>query len=273
MFASSWAMDAPKELGYGIVLSPGGFVIRGVYFGVHADFDPLIAPLLAGMKTLHGGVDPTANVQLLGWIASLELLADGPLVLPPQGDGAHDTFVSSLSPSSLPSLSPHLHTQANTQQQYVKSIETHQHTPLSRNAMLSFFVYVANAPVPAGSDWFIIINLYGGGDSVITSFPPSTDPSSTSSYAGRDTAYVWQLYGNMANLSPPFNGAIITYISGMVSALGSEAAGLPGYAPYPDTEFTREEAQARYWGDGAPRLRAIKADVDPKGTVYSPQGF
>lgn len=96
LFASDWALQhAPKELGYGIVLSPGTFVIRGVFYGARGDFDSLIAPLLDGMKALHAGVDPAANVQELGWIDSLVLLAGGPLVVPPQGDGSHDTFVSS----------------------------------------------------------------------------------------------------------------------------------------------------------------------------------
>lgn len=108
---------------------------------------------------------------------------------------------------------------------------------------------------------------------MITSFPASTDPASTSSYAGRDTGYVWQIYGNMVDLMPPFDEDVIGYLGGMVDALGVEAAELPGYAPYPDTTFSKDEAQKRYWGGGAPRLRAIKALVDPKGTVYNPQGF
>lgn len=95
LFASDWALQhAPKELGYGIVLSPGTFVIRGVFYGVRADYDALIAPLLAGMQQLHNDVAPAATVEELGWIDSLILLAGGPIVLPPQGDGAHDTFVS-----------------------------------------------------------------------------------------------------------------------------------------------------------------------------------
>lgn len=106
-FASAWGLQfAPKELGYGIVLSPDQMAIRGVYYGSRADFDGIIAPLLVGMKALHEGVDPTSSVQELGWIDSLKLLADGPLVLPPQGDGAHDTFVSFPSSSSTPTPHP-----------------------------------------------------------------------------------------------------------------------------------------------------------------------
>lgn len=117
------------------------------------------------------------------------------------------------------------------------------------------------------------MNLYGGCDSVITSFPPSTDPSSTSSYAGRDAGYVWQLYSNTKDMLPPFDQAIIGFVAGMVDALGPEASDLPAYAPYADTTYSQQEAQDRYWGAGAPRLRSIKAVIDPKGTVFNPQGF
>lgn len=59
----------------------------------------------------------------------------------------------------------------------------------------------------------------------------------------------------------------------MVAALGPEAKSLPAYAPYADPELSRADAQTRYWGAGVPRLKAIKQAVDPKGTLYNPQGF
>lgn len=119
----------------------------------------------------------------------------------------------------------------------------------------------------------IISNLYGGPGSIITSFPPSTDPSSTSSYAHRDTGYVWQLYAYTANSMPPFDNDIISFVKGMVDSLGPEASNLPAYAPYADTALSQAEAQVRYWGAGVPRLKKIKAQVDPKGILYNPQGF
>lgn len=92
--ASEWAYDnAPKELGFGIVLAPGSFVVQGVYYGSRAAFDSLIAPLLAELKIIYGE-DPSTSVNQYGWIESLTVLAGGPLVLPPTGDGQHDTFVS-----------------------------------------------------------------------------------------------------------------------------------------------------------------------------------
>lgn len=59
----------------------------------------------------------------------------------------------------------------------------------------------------------------------------------------------------------------------MVDALGAEVARLPAYAAYVDTALTKEEAQVKYWGAGVPRLKAIKAAVDPGAVLFNPQGF
>ena len=90
-----WGLEsAPKELGYGVVISPGNIVIRGVYYGSQSTFKTIIAPLLALLKQANGGVDPSASVRSLGWIASLTDLAGEPLVIPKYGYDEHDNFVS-----------------------------------------------------------------------------------------------------------------------------------------------------------------------------------
>ncbi|KAL0630899.1 hypothetical protein Q9L58_010247 [Maublancomyces gigas] len=247
-FATNWAyQNAPKELGFGIFVSANQFVVQGVYPGSIAALDDILDPLLAEMISLNEGKTPESSVQSYNWIDSLTVLGGGHLETPPEGDHSHDTF-------------------------YVKSLDTHQCTPLSYAALESLFTYLYTTTPPSNSEWFIIANLYGGSDSVITSFPPSTDPASTSSYAGRDTGYVWQLYGYTEDSLPPFNVDIISFVKGMVDALGDEGD-LPAYAPYADTELTQEEAQVRYWGGGVDRLKAIKAAVDPTGILYNPQGF
>jgi hypothetical protein len=144
---------------------------------------------------------------------------------------------------------------------------------LSLTALNSMFTYLYTNPAPPNTWWMIISNLYGGPGSVINSFPPSTDPASTSSYADRDSGYVLQFYGSTASTQPPFNNQIMTYVKSMVGALGDEVKNLPAYAPYNDPELTRAEAQQKYWGAGVPRLKAIKSQVDPKGILYNPQGF
>jgi len=100
-FAQGWGQtEAPKELGYGILLFPkGSFFVRGVYYGPKAKFDSLIAPLLVKLKAIHDGKDPTASVQTLGWIDSLTALAGSSLTTPVKGYNLHDTFVSLPSPN------------------------------------------------------------------------------------------------------------------------------------------------------------------------------
>lgn len=99
-YATNWAQqNAPKELGFGIYIGGNQFVIQGVYPGTRAAFDTLITPLLDEMKTLNEGKTPQSSVEELSWLESLTALAGGPLVTPPGGDNAHDTFVS---PSSSP---------------------------------------------------------------------------------------------------------------------------------------------------------------------------
>jgi hypothetical protein len=265
--AQNWGQQsAPKELGYGILVFPGGGVIvRGTYYGSKASFDAIIAPLLAKLKTINGGTAPTSSVKVLGWIDSLTDLAGSSLVTPVKGYDLHDTFVS-----------PHRHHVCPIfvdEHKYAKSIDTKQSAPLSLSALQGLFNYIYNTSPPSGSSWMIIANLYGGPGSVINSFPASTDPSSTSSYAGRDSGYVWQLYAYTSNSQPPFVSAIIPFVENMVGALGAEAANLPAYAPYTDPELSQADAQTRYWRDGVARLKAIKSQVDPKGILYNPQGF
>jgi FAD/FMN-containing dehydrogenase len=248
-YAANWALTAPKELGYGIELFPGNqFVIRGVYYGSQTTYQSIIAPLLTKLKSLNGGKGPTSSVQQLGWIDSLTALAGSSLTTPAAGDGSHDTF-------------------------YVKSIDTDQSTSLPLAAYTGLFNYLYSTTAPNNSQWFIIVNLYGGTGSIITSFPPSTDPSSTSSYAGRNSGYVWQIYGYTSNSQPPFPNSIITFITGIVNSMGSSVANLPAYPAYADTQLTQSQAQTRYWGASVPRLKTIKAAWDPKGILYNPQGF
>jgi FAD/FMN-containing dehydrogenase len=102
--AQNWGqMNAPKELGYGILLFPEGtFIVRGTYYGSKSSFDTIIAPLLAKLKAAHGGKEPTKSVKVLGWIDSLTDLAGSPLVTPVNGYDQHDTFVRHQAPKSRP---------------------------------------------------------------------------------------------------------------------------------------------------------------------------
>lgn len=114
-YATNWALqNAPKELGFGIYMDDGKrFVIQGAYQGTKSAFTTLIAPLLAGMKTFNQGKTPSTSVIQLGWIDSLTALAGSSLVTPPNGDGSHDTFVSTPLPLSLLSYETNIASMSN----------------------------------------------------------------------------------------------------------------------------------------------------------------
>ena len=152
---------------------------------------------------------------------------------------------------------------------------TKEATPLSLAAFQGLAAYLLDTnKLPQNVDWFIISNLYGGPGSIINSFPPSTSPSSTSSYAHRDSGYVWQFYANTALDIPAPSGSIVGYLKAMVASLGPEAANLPAYAPYADPELgVGDDAHNRYWGAAVPRLKTIQKAFDPKDILYSPQGI
>lgn len=92
--AQNWGQQsAPKELGYGIIVSSSkAVVVRGVYYGSRTQYDSIIASMLAKV-TAVGGNPAQNSVQNLGWIASLVALAGEALETPQKGYNEHDTFV------------------------------------------------------------------------------------------------------------------------------------------------------------------------------------
>ena len=103
--AQDWGQqNAPKELGYGILVFPGvSMTIRGVYYGSKTNFNTIIAPLLAKIKPYIGNQTPATSIKTLGWIDSLAELAGSSLVTPVTGYDLHDNFVRAL-PSSHPQV-------------------------------------------------------------------------------------------------------------------------------------------------------------------------
>lgn len=108
------------------------------------------------------------TIQPLGWLASLGVLAGGPLLVPatgPVGTGQNDTF-------------------------YAKSLVTKTAQPLAAEEWNAFWSFVidqgqgAKAPSP----WFSIINLYGGAGSQI-----NVPLSNSSAYPDRDALWVFQV--------------------------------------------------------------------------------
>ncbi|KAL7266474.1 hypothetical protein RUND412_010979 [Rhizina undulata] len=247
------ANTAPKELGFGVVLGAGGsFTIRGIYYGSEAQYKVVIAPLMAQLQALNGGSPPSSSTEkMYGWLDSLVVLAGEPLATSTQpiyGYDAHDTF-------------------------FAKSLVTPSSTLLTEAALVNFFTYLKNVGTSYKNPWFIIANLYGGPGSVINIPPPSTDPKSTSSYAHRDSLFVFQFYANMPNNLPPFDEGILPFLGNMVNSIISKMPGVffAAYNNYVDPTFKIATAYTLYYGDGYPRLKNIKRAVDPGFVFWYPQ--
>jgi len=103
-----------------------------------------------------------------------------------------------------------------------------------------------------------------------TSYVP-TVPSSSTSYAHRDSIYEWQLVAQTS--SPPFDDAGITWLNPFVSDIEAAESNvtLGMYYNYADPTLSKDEAHERYWLEHYGKLAEIKKDYDPNLVFENPQ--
>ncbi len=116
--------------------------------------------------------------------------------------------------------------------------------------------------------WYIIIDMYGGKNAFIQA---SSAPSM--SYAHRDKLFLYEFYDRVGFGSYPSNG--FSFLNGWVDAfthnLNESQWGM--YINYADPTMNRTYAQQVYYRQSLPRLRKIKAAVDPTEVFYYPQSI
>ena len=232
-----------RKLGFGIYLDGTNFHIDGTYLGDLTTFNSAIAPaLLTGLPTPF-----SSTVQSVDWIESLTLLASPqPLQQPKEGYNLHDDF-------------------------FAKSVVTPSSSPLTTDALNSYFSYIIENGVDAPSPWFSIINLYGGADSQINVPSPSS-----SAYSDRSALWVLQHYGYTGNTGSPYPPASITFVDGLNTALTSAMPDTTfgAYLNYVDPSLTAAQAHSLYF-DAATytRLVSIKKVADPDQVFWNPQSI
>lgn len=115
--------------------------------------------------------------------------------------------------------------------------------------------------------WYIIIDMHGGKNSYISSLPKDS-----TSYYFRDSLWLYQFYDRSFGKYPT-NG--FSFLNGWVDAFTTklDRSQWGMYINYADPTMDRAEATRNYWGAALPRLRTIKAAVDPKEVFYFPQGI
>ncbi|KAJ6631164.1 FAD-binding domain-containing protein [Mycena sp. CBHHK59/15] len=233
----TWGLTAPKEMGIVANVWQAGRDVEmaGYYMGSQADFDRVSGSLLSATG------QPTATyIQERGWITALTE-ADGGSSLSTQGaPNIHDTF-------------------------FAKSLVIPTSAPLTSDAFSALAKYFTTTPLPDSLSWFIQFELWGGGDSAISSVP-----AAATAFPHRAHHITTQFYvrstGSWSTQGTAFG-------NGLVSAITSAMEGRPfgAYANYIDPELSgwRE----KYYAGNYERLAAIQAEVDPSGVFMKAQNI
>ncbi|KAF2872081.1 glucooligosaccharide oxidase [Massariosphaeria phaeospora] len=208
--------------------------LSGVYFGTRADFDKLIAPLLAqmGISTTRGTI--TTNT----WLNTLTSFSNGPLAQAKEYNSHETFFAKSLMPARL-SL------------EAITALTTYWDTNARSNTRA----------------WYLLIDLHGGNSSAV-----SAVPADATAYSHRDAVFKMQFYdrtyGNV------YTESWTAFLNGWVQAImdaSPDAQDMGMYINYADTSLASEEAHRRYWGRHYERAVQVKRGWDPEGMFMGPQ--
>ncbi|KAF2138787.1 carbohydrate-binding module family 18 [Aplosporella prunicola CBS 121167] len=231
-----------RKIGFGMYMDGSGFSLSGTYFGTEDEFNSKIAPEL-----LRGLPKPTSSdVQSMGWIASLQKLGGASTItVPTSGYDQHDNF-------------------------FAKSVTVPEDTPLTHDALTSYFDYMINQGKTAGASWYSIVNLYGGPDSQI-----NNKDTSFAAYSDRNSLWVAQHY-IFTSADQTLPQSAMTFLDGLNDAMTSKMpnAEFGAYLNYIDPSLSAEEAHKVYYGDALyERLESVKKAVDPKSVFWNPQAI
>ncbi|KAI9155642.1 Xylooligosaccharide oxidase [Paramyrothecium foliicola] len=219
------AAAMPPELNMRLALNGFSRSLEGVYHGSIENLRSAITPL---MNQTNGRLTLSRTVS---WMDSLKYYAYGTEMVPTKPYSQHELFYSSS-----------LTTNALTDTQ-LKSFANY------------LFKEIGSV---TGRTWWIQIDLHGGPNSTI-----SKTPNNATSYAHRDKLLLYQLYDRVFSSAYPANG--FELVQGMANSItkNMNTSEWGMYINYPDTEVHSQTAQQKYWGTNLPKLKQIKAVVDP----------
>ena len=98
---------------------------------------------------------------------------------------------------------------------YATSTFVSEEEPMSQSASDALFEYFYGPGTNTAVEWFAIFDLYGGGDSAVTSVGPDHN-----AFNGRDALYSIQYYGTIPN-NTVSDADGIAFIQGMKEAVES----------------------------------------------------
>ncbi|KAJ7121516.1 glucooligosaccharide oxidase [Mycena epipterygia] len=241
-FQTFAATNVPPELGAELLFTKGSssgkvnLQLNGAWYGAPELFNATFAPYLNTLPATS-----SANIFPGSYIDSVVTLAS------PQG----------LNTSAAPDESDTF---------YTKSLMTPSAAPMSAAAIEAFATYMTTEGFSSTTEWFAEVELYGGSASAINAVPLDS-----TAFAKRDTLFTIQFVS--ASAAPPYPAGGFTFLDGMVaSILNNEPAdwNYGTYLNYIDDRLLN--AANLYYGTHYPRLKALKAALDPKDTFRFPVG-
>ncbi|EFR04249.1 glucooligosaccharide oxidase [Nannizzia gypsea CBS 118893] len=230
------SLMARKDLNLAFAVTASSQAIRGLYFGDEHELVQALQPLLVHLKT------KLSDVKSVNWLDGLRYFADGEPLVRPQPYNMHTTtYTSSLTTPPL------------TNEQIGVLVST---------------LFTNINDTNARHSWDILFELYGGPKSAVS----QTDIAATS-YVHRDKFLLWQLndFGENGELPRESFAVLKQIMDSVTQSMGDGYWGM--YANSIDTQLDSNTAQKLYWGDNLPRLRKIKARLDPGNVFWNPQGI
>ncbi|KAJ7225636.1 hypothetical protein GGX14DRAFT_640035 [Mycena pura] len=233
----AWGLTVSKEMGIVANVWQGKDIqFTGYYLGSETDFDRVSAPLLIATG------DPSAKyIQERDWITALTEASGEPTLSTNHSRDVHDTF-------------------------YAKSLVVPQTSPITASAFSALANYF-NSTNSTGilKEWFIQFELWGGGNSAIS----SVDPDATA-YPHRRHHVTVQLYGRSAG---SWSSQATAFVDGLANAITSSMpeTSFGAYMNYIDPDLCgwHEKNYAHnYW-----RLEEIRKKVDPHDLFMKAQNI
>lgn len=144
---------------------------------------------------------------------------------------------------------------------YSKSLSFSPQTLIPASGIDALFQYLMNqtSGTPA---WFVIFNLVGGAINDVQ--------TNATAYSHRNSLYWLQSYavtvGRVSQTTIDFLDGINNLIEASLPGSGTNFGAYPGYV-----DPRLPDSQVAYWGSNLPRLRQIKATIDPTDVFHNPQ--
>lgn len=227
-----------SRISFGIYLDGNAtYNLGGTFFGSVEEFNDKIKPEFLRSVPQPGKV----ITDSYDWIGYLTLMSDKTTIKEPlTGYDEHDTF-------------------------FAKSITVPEEDGLAATTLDAFYDYIKSG---APTEYFVIINLYGGPGSQI-----NTKDTEFAAYNDRDSLWVFQNYGHGDTINDPKS---LDFVNGINDAIISAQPDthFGAYLNYVDPSYDAATAHELYYGEDLyDRLNALKAKYDPKHIYWNPQAI